>query len=91
MRTTITKGEFVAHMKAKGSKITKAHIRIDELMPLLTPDEIHKLHTWMTFQELADPDTDPEYRRELLSRFDKCPCCDRWLGHNKPPADDGIS
>jgi hypothetical protein len=57
-------------------------------MPQLSWDDLQKLLHWMTFEELADPETDPEHRRELLSRFNKCPCCDRWLGHNKPPTDD---
>jgi hypothetical protein len=30
---------------------------------------------------------DPVHRRELLSKMETCPCCDRWLGHNRPPAD----
>jgi hypothetical protein len=26
-------------------------------------------------------------RREALSSMDECPCCGRWLGHNRPPGD----
>jgi hypothetical protein len=83
------KGQLVASFKANGREVTRTLIRIDELMPQLTCAEVKKLLYWMTFEELADPDTDPERRRELLSRMDKCPCCDRWLGHNNPPADAG--
>jgi hypothetical protein len=83
------KGQLVAEWRAKGREVTKTLIRIDELMPQLTCEEIQKLCHWITFDLLADPETTPGERRELLSRFDKCPCCDRWLGHNNPPADAG--
>jgi hypothetical protein len=38
---------------------------------------------------LMDPNLDPEFRHEILSKMDTCPCCQRWLGHNNPPADAG--
>jgi hypothetical protein len=34
-----------------------------------------------------DGSSAPEFRRELLKEFDSCPCCQNWLGHNRPPAD----
>jgi hypothetical protein len=81
------KGDMVAAFKAIGSTITRTHIKIDELMPQLTPEELKELSDWMTLELLRDPETTPEHRRELLGRFEKCPCCDRWLGHNNPPSD----
>ena len=62
---------------------------IDKLMPQLSRAELIELRYWVVRHQLMDPNTDPELRRELLSRFEKCPCCDRWLGHNNPPADAG--
>jgi hypothetical protein len=94
MTTTETEGKphgwsVVAALRANGRKVTKAAIQIDKLLPLLTRDELKRLRDWMTRQTLLDPDTDPEFRRELLTTMDVCPCCERWMGHNKPPADDG--
>jgi hypothetical protein len=80
------KGELIEHFKAQGREVTKTLIRIDELMPQLTCEELKKLKHWMTFEILADSDTSSEARRELLNEFDRCPCCEQWLGHNKPPA-----
>jgi hypothetical protein len=73
----------------EGTKPNRAVIRLDEEMTLLTRDELEKLYHWLTIDLLADPDTDPEWRREILSTLDVCPCCERWMGHNRPPADDG--
>jgi hypothetical protein len=83
-------GDFLASLRAKGIiKVSRASIQIDKLLPLLTRREIEKLKDRMDFEALADPDTDPECRREILSTMDVCPCCQRWMGHNNPPADDG--
>jgi hypothetical protein len=85
---SIKEGDLVAHFHAKGMKVNKALIAIDKLMPRLTPEDIHKLHRWMTLEMLINDDLDPTHRRELLKEFDVCPCCQGWLGHNRPPADD---
>jgi len=84
-------GDLVAHFRTLGHKITKATISLDKLMPELTPEEIEKLKHWMTRYILINDDPDPEFRRELLKEFDACPCCQTWLGHNRPPAEDGES
>lgn len=42
-------------------------------MPLLTDEEREKLLHRMDFEELADPNTDPESRREILSTMEVCP------------------
>jgi hypothetical protein len=81
-------GELIAHFEAAGVKVVPAIRSIDKLMPRLTCEEIQKLKHWMIVEALVYHDLDPEERRELLSRFDTCPCCDQWLGHNRPPADD---
>jgi hypothetical protein len=82
-------GDLVANFRAKGLKVPRVLISIDKLMPQLTPEEIEKLLRWMILDELVHHDPDPETRRRLLSKFDTCPCCQNWLGHNRPPADDG--
>jgi hypothetical protein len=82
-------GDFVAHFRALGSKITKPIIGIDRLMPQLSQEEVHKLHRDLAIYMLLNDDLDPAERRELLKQFDTCPCCQGWLGHNRPPDDDG--
>ena len=82
-------GDFIALFKDKGHKITRTIISIDQLLPQLSREDLDKVSDWITRQALMDPETDEEYRRELLSRMDTCPCCQRWLGHNNPPADAG--
>ena len=87
---TMEKGELLAMLKAAGiEKPSKAAVRADALMAELSRDELKELYDWLTLEELTlDPDTDPEYRRKLLSTVDVCPCCQQWLGHNNPPADE---
>ncbi len=80
------KGDFIALLRPDGTNVTQAIRSIDKLMPQLTRDDLKELHEWLTRQALMDPDTDPETRRKILSRMDVCPCCQRWLGHNNPPA-----
>jgi hypothetical protein len=83
-------GDLVAHFRTLGHKIPKAIISVDKLMPQLTPEEIVKLRRWMAIYILVDDDPDREFRRELLSEFDSCPCCQGWLGHNRPPTDNTL-
>lgn len=79
-------GDFIALLKNDGLKPSKAAIQVDKLLPLLSDKDLDKLRRWMELEPFVD--ADPERRRELLSEMDVCPCCDRWLGHNRPPADD---
>jgi hypothetical protein len=51
-----------------------------------TREELKKIYDHTTMLLLVDGTA--EDRREVLATMDTCPCCDRWLGHNKPPADD---
>jgi hypothetical protein len=82
-------GDFVSHFRAKGLKVSKRIINMDKLLPELTPEEIEKLGRHMAIYRLTHDNLDPAERRELLKQFDICPCCQAWLGHNRPPADDG--
>jgi hypothetical protein len=81
--------QLLTNLQAKGIKPSKACISGLKLLRQLTRAELIELRDWIVRHELMDPNTAPELRRELLSRFEKCPCCDRWLGHNNPPADGG--
>jgi hypothetical protein len=81
-------GDIIALLTPAGTKPSKAVIRVDKLMPLLTRAELEELRQRLDMEILFDPETEPEVRREILSRFDVCPCCQRWLGHNNPPGDD---
>ena len=81
-------GDLIARFRTKGLKVSKTIISIDKLMPKLTDEDIHTLHREVALYMLTHNDLDPEYRRYLLKQFDSCPCCQTWLGHNNPPADD---
>jgi hypothetical protein len=84
------KGQYLAQLAAAGiTKPSKAAIKFDESLLELSDDEMRKLYKRLTISLLAD--STPEERREILAGMDTCPCCDRWLGHNNPPADDGDS
>jgi hypothetical protein len=87
----VTECQLIALLQAKGIKPSKAAIRLDAELPEWTRDELKELYDRLSRDALMDPDTDQEWRRELLSTMNKCPCCDRWLGHNKPSADAGES
>ena len=84
-------GDLGASFRAAGMKVSRTIIAIDRLMPQLTPADLDELHHWMTLEELLHHNPTPEQRRELLKQFDTCPCCQSWLGHNRPPAEDGNS
>jgi hypothetical protein len=75
-------------LTAAGIKPSKAAIKFDEVLPLLRREEQERLYHQLTLDILMHDDPDPEFRRELLSRFDTCPCCNRWMGHNRPPSGD---
>jgi len=87
MSEFFTEGDFVNGLISMGEKPTKAAMAFDKLLPLLTREDLKKLCDEIAWVELRNPDTEPEVRRELLSRWDACPCCGRWLGHNNLPAD----
>jgi hypothetical protein len=76
-------GDLVAAFKSNGLKLSKPITQIDKLLPPLSDADLRQLLRWMDLMPFAD--ADPERRRELLSERDVCPCCDRWLGHNRPP------
>jgi hypothetical protein len=78
---------ILANLQAKGEKPSRTFARVIELLRQATESDVDELLDHMRLRALMDPDTEPEYRRELLSRYERCPCCDRWLGHNRPPAD----
>ena len=80
--------DFLAEQRAKGIEPSKGLLKDCELMSELTRDELKQVFDWLTLYILMHDDPDPEFRRELLSKFDTCPCCQHWLGHNKPPTDD---
>jgi hypothetical protein len=82
-------GDLIASFKAKGLPIRRQIVAIDKTLTLLTRADLKKARDWIRFNLLADPETGPDERRELLADLDTCPCCQRWLGHNQPPADDG--
>jgi hypothetical protein len=81
-------GELVTSFREGNLKVSKAIISFDKLLPQLTLEEIHELRRKLAIYILVHDDPDPEFRRELLSQFDSCPCCQTWLGHNRPPDDD---
>jgi hypothetical protein len=81
-----SEGDLVALLKVADRKPSKAVVQLDKLLPLLTDDDLENLHREITIRQLVD--ADPVQRRELLSGVEVCPCCDRWLGHNRPPAED---
>jgi hypothetical protein len=76
------------------SERTKRDVKVitelDRLFPQLTDAEVDELHHRMLMEELNKRDLSPERRRELLKQFERCPCCDSWLGHNNPPAGDAV-
>jgi hypothetical protein len=68
---------------ASGEKLSKAAMAFEKLLPVeLTRQQLEEIRLQILL--LADPDE----RREMLRDYDTCPCCNRWLGHNRPPADD---
>jgi hypothetical protein len=84
-------GDFIALMTKNGRKPSNIRVirSIDKLFPQLTLEECEQLDHWLTRYMLMEHDLDPEMRRKLLSKFDSCPCCQSWLGHNRPPAHEG--
>jgi hypothetical protein len=81
-------GDIIALLRPDGRGITPSIRSVDKLMPQLTRDELSELRRRLAISILVNDDPDPEFRRELLKEFDSCPCCQHWLGHNRPAADD---
>lgn len=85
-------GDFIAALRASEEglsiekKLGKDAVKMDKLLPLCSDEEIRKLRDILMWDLLRSDD--PEVRNEELKNHDKCPCCDRWLGHNRPPAED---
>jgi hypothetical protein len=72
-------------LRARGEKLSKAAIAFEQSLPMeLTRKQAEELR--LRILMLADP----EERREMLRDYDTCPCCNRWLGHNRPPADGNL-
>jgi hypothetical protein len=78
-------GELIADFEKQGLKITPAIRSMDNLIPQLTCAEVQEYKRELAIYILIHDDPDPEFRRELLSSFETCPCCQQWLGHNRPP------
>ena len=55
------------------------------LLPQLTNAELEQVKLALLAEAMKHGDAD--LRREFLSNVDACPCCGRWMGHNRPPAD----
>ena len=88
-RWPVTEQELLTIASAGGTtKVSRAAQSISKLMPQLTHDQYHEFWRWAIIEELTT--ADPERRRELLHKFDACPCCGGWLGHNGPPTDDSV-
>jgi hypothetical protein len=81
------KGQYLAQLAEAGIKPSRGATKLDELLTELSDDDMRKVYDELTIMLLAE--STPEERREMLATMDTCPCCDRWLGHNNPPADDG--
>jgi hypothetical protein len=82
-------GSLITHFETEGLKVTPAIRSLDNLVTKLTCADVQKCKRELAIYILTHDDPDPEFRRELLAEFDACPCCQSWLGHNRPPADDG--
>jgi hypothetical protein len=79
---------LLASMRADGIKPSKAALHLAKLFSEedFTREELQEIYDYVTMHMLLNGS--PEDRREVLATMDACPCCNRWLGHNKPPADD---
>ena len=73
-----------ARMPAPRSR--KNYVECLTLLPQLTNAELEQLKLALLAQAMERGDA--ELCREFLSNIDACPCCGRWMGHNRPPADD---
>jgi hypothetical protein len=80
-------GDVIRLLRPDGRGITPTIRALDKLMPQATPEELREFRRELAIYILVNDDPDPEFRRELLKEFDTCPCCQGWLGHNRPPAD----
>jgi hypothetical protein len=78
-------GELIAQFESERLKVDGWVRSIDEHLPHATYEEIQKVKRELAIYILTHDDPDPEFRRELLAEFDTCPCCQSWLGHNRPP------
>jgi hypothetical protein len=70
-------GDFIAGLTASGIEPSKAAIKIDELLPQLSPEDLETVRHHMLWEELPNAETRPE----VPAKMDECPCSGRWLGH----------
>ena len=56
------------------------------LLPQLTNAELEQVKLALLAEAMKHGDA--ELCREFLSNVDAYPCCGRWMGHNRLPADD---
>jgi hypothetical protein len=56
------------------------------LLPQLTNAELEQVSLALLAEAMKHGDA--ELCREFLSNVDAYPCCGRWMGHNRLPADD---
>jgi hypothetical protein len=67
----------------------QAYVECLEILPQLTDAELERVKLALLTEAMERGDT--ELIHDMLSGMAECPCCKRWLGHNRPPADDGPS
>ena len=73
-RWPVTEQELLTIASAGGTrKVSRAAQSIAKFMPQLTHDQYDEFWRWAIIEELAT--ADPGKRRELLRKFDACPCC----------------
>ena len=73
-------------MTAPERRSQKNYVECLTLLPQLTHAELEQVKLALLAQAMERGDA--ELCREFLSNVDACPCCGRWMGHNRPPADD---
>jgi hypothetical protein len=79
-------GSCVKYLLPLASKNRAGTDELEEMLMQCTREELKQIYDQLTIEVLAE--ATPEERQEMLKTMDTCPCCDRWMGHNNPPADD---
>lgn len=67
----------------------RAYLECLEILPRLTDAEKEQVRFAILTNAMETGDTD--LVTDILSGMAECPCCKRWLGHNRPPDDDSPS
>jgi hypothetical protein len=65
----------------------QAYLKCLELLPQLTDAEKEQVRLELITEAMRRGETD--LLHEMLDGVAECPCCQRWLGHNRPPANEG--